>query len=151
MIVRTFIAAMLEMLRRWQWNFCMCGLGPICDVLTSVCKIVSKTNIWVTWINIALQEKCLFPTKSTKWYMEMTGMKIVFLVNNGCLLAIHLYAIHILIQRTTTSRVLDWTTHSSHRLGLKFLPFGRYSSLCLSSVSVVEVERILSNGPKNIT
>lgn len=56
--LRTFIAAMMEMLRRVQWNFCtpffLLG-SPVHDTAD---QTDSKTNISVIWISTASRARC---------------------------------------------------------------------------------------------
>src|SRR5882762_8894627 len=86
MLVRTFVAALLEMLRRWQWNFCTCSFVHLSVVLTSFYKIVLKMSTSVTWISTASQEKCLFHTTSTELHRKTTGMMTALLADNGALI-----------------------------------------------------------------
>jgi len=65
-MLRTFICGMLEIFRRWQWNFCesILSLYTFCVFWHRWCsQSVWRTSISVTWINIGLREKyhCLIP------------------------------------------------------------------------------------------
>jgi hypothetical protein len=57
-VLRSFIAATLEMLRRWQWNFCGFRVRPIVfSTHRALVQIVSRTSISVTWTSIVLPER----------------------------------------------------------------------------------------------